>query len=316
MDSRGIKAMVEKHRYLLIGGTTKAATTSLFNYLSVHPEVCASSMKETRFLLDREYPLLSRHRCDDGIEKYEEFFGHCEGRKLRIEATPDYLYSGGTPGRIKDFLPEARVLFILREPVSRLVSWYKFARQYDSELADISFDDYVELMKTASAAGRKQHLLALEQGRYSVFLRPYFETLERDRICVIFYEELSKDPLPVMGEVCSFAGIDAGFYNGYDFKVYNQTGGTKNPRMHGLYRNMKYSLRKYTHDKRLLYSVLKAVKSAIEPAYTSLNSSPAGSISISGPTELFLKEYYCSEIRLIAELTGKPVPWRNGVADN
>ena len=44
-------------RYLIIGGTTKAGTTSLHAYLSDHPQVCASSIKETRFFLDRDYPL-------------------------------------------------------------------------------------------------------------------------------------------------------------------------------------------------------------------------------------------------------------------
>ena len=252
--------MAENHRYLIIGGTTKGATTSLFNYLSAHPEVCASSMKETRFLLDREYPLLSRYRFDDGLDKYEEFFGHCEDRKVRVEATPDYLYSPGTPRRIKDCFPQARVLFALREPLSRLVSWYKFSRQYDPDLRNITFDDYVALQKVPSP-GRKQHMLALEQGKYSLYLRPYFETLGRDRVLVVFFEELSESPLSVMAGICSFAGIDAAFFSDFDFRVFNRTGVTRSARFHGLYRGLKYNVRKYTHDKPAVHSILKRIRS-------------------------------------------------------
>ena len=60
------------HHYIIIGGTTKAATTSLYFYLADHPNVCASNIKETRFFLDADYPLPVKYRLEDGLEKYEK----------------------------------------------------------------------------------------------------------------------------------------------------------------------------------------------------------------------------------------------------
>ena len=94
-----------EERHLIIGGTTKAATTSLFNYLGTHPAICASSVKETRFFLDGDYPLPSKYRAEAGLERYGEFFRSCHADQWRLDATPDYLYSPGTPGRLRESLP-------------------------------------------------------------------------------------------------------------------------------------------------------------------------------------------------------------------
>src|SRR3712207_1668459 len=104
------RSNVKEHSYLIIGGTTKAATTSLFSYLADHPQICASSLKESRFFLDADYPVSSKCRFEDGLDKYDELFQHCrDDRLLRLEATPDYLYSAATPQKIKFSLPKAKL---------------------------------------------------------------------------------------------------------------------------------------------------------------------------------------------------------------
>ena len=120
---------VSNYQYLIVGGTTKAATTSLFNYLADHPAICAASYKETRFFLDKEYPLPSKYRYDSDIEVYNLLFSACDEDQFRLESTPDYLYCPSACERIATFLPRAKLVFSLREPISRLISWYRFAKQ-------------------------------------------------------------------------------------------------------------------------------------------------------------------------------------------
>jgi len=115
-EHRGVRAQrrrgdgkMSQGRYLIIGGTTKAGTTSLHAYLNDHPQVCASSIKETRFFLDRDYPLEAKYRSDDGLEYYEEYFAHRGAAAVRVEATPDYLYSPGTAARLAAALPQAAI---------------------------------------------------------------------------------------------------------------------------------------------------------------------------------------------------------------
>ena len=88
-----------KYQYLIVGGTTKSATTSLFFYLKDHPGICASSIKETRYWLEKSYPVRA-HKQYDGLNQFDHFFEHCNGG-IKMEATPDYLYSENAPENFK-----------------------------------------------------------------------------------------------------------------------------------------------------------------------------------------------------------------------
>jgi hypothetical protein len=297
-------------RYLIIGGTTKAATTSLFFYLKAHPQVCAANWKEVRFFLDDEYPLKSKHRLTDGLEKYADFYAHCTGNKLRVEATPDYLYSAGTPRQIKASLSRVKFLFILREPVSRLISWYRFAKQNDDIASDVSFDEYVRrLAQEEGREGRPQHMLALEQGRYSRYLKAYFEMFDRERIQVAFYEEFQQGPAAVLEDLCLFAGIEPGFYKDFDFKVYNKTETLRHPLMHKVYIGLRFHVRKFTHDKPLVHGSLSWLRQLFEPFYLRLNTRSGENTTVSPSTARFLQDYYAEEVGSLQELLDRKMPW-------
>src|SRR5436190_2707494 len=133
-----------KTEFLIIGGTTKAATTSLYFYLKEHPQVCVASMKETRFFLDKNYPLDIHLTIEKGISNYYDYFKKAEN-KLKIDITPDYLYCENTALSIKENLKNVKLVFILREPVSRMVSWYKFAMQNGFLHQHCLFQEYIDL---------------------------------------------------------------------------------------------------------------------------------------------------------------------------
>ena len=217
---------VGDYNYLIVGGTTKAATTSLFAYLTDHPAVCAATYKETRFFLSSDYPLPSKYRYKGDVEEYTSLFPNCDETQLRMESTPDYLYCEKACERITDFLPHAKLVFSLREPVSRLISWYRFAKQIGKLPETLSFDAYVELLFTvldSNAENEEQHLRTLRQGCYAIYLERYFNRFGPTRIHVLFYEGLAAQPAKVMMDLSDFAGIDAGFYRDYAFKVTNRT---------------------------------------------------------------------------------------------
>ncbi len=165
------------YHYLIIGGTTKAATTSLFTYLADHPAICAATYKETRFFLSSDYPLPSRYRYKGDIEEYNLLFSDSDETQLRMESTPDYLYCEEARERIAASLPSAKLVFSLREPISRLISWYRFAKQIGKLPQTLSFDAYVELLFTSTNhhnETEEQHLQTLQQGCYTVYLEHYF----------------------------------------------------------------------------------------------------------------------------------------------
>lgn len=298
---------VRDYKYMIIGGTTKSATTSIFFYLKEHPQVCTANMKEVCFFLDQDYPIRSKYRFEDGLEKYAEFYSHSADSKLRVEATPDYLYSFGTSDKIFKSLPNVKMVFLLRDPISRLISWYKFAKQNHHIGSNISFDDYVKMQ--ASDIKKSQHTMALEQGRYSVYLKPFFDIFGKEKVHVAFLEELSNNPQQVMFNICTFAGIDVEFYKNFKFEIYNRTMKMRSPSMHRMYKILRKNIKKRVHDKVLINKCLKRIRELLEPCYIKVNSLGGEKIEPSETTFAFLKKYYGNEKSSLEFLINRSIPW-------
>lgn len=214
---------VSSASYLIIGGAPKAGTTSLFRWLAAHPQVCASSIKETRFFLDADYPVPCAVRFNgSNLADYDGYFRHCKEQRslIRVDATPDYLYSG-TAVRIAELLPKARIVFIVRDPVDRMVSWYKYARQRGMIGNGMSFQDYVlEQAGRPPGPATPVHLRALDQCRYENYLQPFRHAFG-GRCLIIEFEALKNDPCGTVKKLCAFAGLDGAFYESYSFRAEN-----------------------------------------------------------------------------------------------
>jgi len=302
---------VRDYQYFIIAGTTRAGTTSLFSYFKKHPQVCAANIKETRFFLDAEYPLPSKYRFEDNLDKYDEFFGHCSDRKFRMEATPDYLYSPATPLKIKKSLPKVKLIFVLREPVSRLISWYKFAKQMGFLTSSITFEAYVQdqLRGLENGMPRPQHMRALEQGRYSYYLKPYFDLFSPEQICVIWFEDLKDQTLQIAEQICAFLVIDPAFFETFDFKLYNQARTMRNSSIHRAYMETRRRLRYNVNRLTIIRKFLHSIRLAIDPIYMRFNALPSEEFMIPDKIKIFLYDYYKHESDLLADFLGNSVPW-------
>ena len=132
---------------LVIAGAPKCGTTSLFEWLVDHPQVCGSSVKETRYFVDRGARWLNPRANfhDHGLDGYEAYFRHCDGArsKLIVEGTPVYLYQATAPPALASIEPRPQLLFILRRPSDRVYSVYNSARNEASLPPGLTFSDYV-----------------------------------------------------------------------------------------------------------------------------------------------------------------------------
>ena len=72
---------------LIIGGSPKCGTSSLFYWLKDHPEICASDIKETGFLLDKVWSFNEVNYITHGLEGYSRLFPSYKGEKIVMEAT-------------------------------------------------------------------------------------------------------------------------------------------------------------------------------------------------------------------------------------
>jgi len=330
----------KEQQYLIIGGTTKAATTSLYYYLADHPDVHPASRKETRFFIDEDYPVppSSKIGWSTAPGKFDETYFKGATERYRLEATPDYLYSTGTPQRLKDTLPDVKVIFLLRDPVTRMISWYKYARQRANIPESMSFEDYTEKqlnheyfeeakqsrleIKAKEAANKDRaseemgfegvpssyFLCALEHGCYAAHLENYFDVLGRENVKVYCYEDLCVDPQAVLVDLCQFASMPESFYSDYDFKVFNRSRKMKSAKLNKAYSSLRAAVRKRTHNLPI-HKVLRQLRRWSDPLYYRLNGQEMPKIEVSTTLQEKLNHYYKEDVERLEQLLGRTLPW-------
>jgi len=226
----------------VIAGAPKCGTTSIFDYLTRHPEICGSTVKETRYLIDRGYSLFNKKRnyYKDGLKGYEYYFNHCESEQYRLEVTPDYIYQQ-LPIKIFQELPETpKIIFILRRPSDRIFSLYQFAVNNMAVLdASITFSDYVQLLRNDRSYFHGRHVLqnAIEHSKYINYLKKW-QAVFKENVYVFLFEDLRKDPCKFMKTIANDLDITGDFFESLQYEKRNVTYKVRNQRLHSIQRRL------------------------------------------------------------------------------
>ncbi len=255
---------------LIIGGVHKAGTTSVFTYLSMHPQVCGSSTKEIGFFMPLKYG-----KEIGTMHEYSAYWSHCDSdKKYYLEASPSYIYGGEQiADRIKKELgSEVKMIFILRNPADRLFSFYERKKANAYLGGNINFRSFVERSMAMRDIDMEEHrddeeaifIRGIREGFYMDSLPPWFDKFE-DHLKILFFEDLKHDSSQFMKELCEWLGLDFGTYSPNDFRVENQTIAYRNRWMHktllSLNKKFESFWRKNVRLKRLLRSLYKGVNS-------------------------------------------------------
>jgi hypothetical protein len=186
-------------------GAQKGGTTTLFEHLRRHPDLCLPADKEAPFFNRPE--LYSR-----GAEHlFSTYFPQPlpEGRLLGT-VTPQYMCIAGCAARLADAFPDCRLIALLRDPVDRAYSHYRMAARRGQD--ERTFDDAITAMLApeALAAARTSTALAetyVAWGEYGRVLGDYLERFDRERLLIVYTDDLERDPAAVIGSICEFLGV-------------------------------------------------------------------------------------------------------------
>ena len=195
-----------------IVGAPKCGTSAVNRYLKSHPDVFMSEDKEPHyFSTDLDYtPRAFRY----SREQYLALFPAEKGAAVYGEATPYYLYSRAAAPNIHDFNPRARILIMLRNPADMLHSLHSHMLYTGDETLE-DFDAALE-----AEAGRRQGVGVPEIvpftamvfyrhiARYTDQVRRYFETFDRDQVCVMIFDDLQADTPGEYVRLLRFLGVD------------------------------------------------------------------------------------------------------------
>lgn len=174
----------------VIVGAPKAGTTSLARWLGEHPGAFIAPEKEVRYF--------NLHH-DRGQDWYRSRFAEARPGQLAGEATPGYLYDDAALQRIQAEVPDATLLVLLRDPVARAWSQYQFFRAMGVEHE--SWDVLVQ----EPDRGSFDHV---GHSRYLPRLEVLGRICGRDRVRVLFTEELRVDPVGTLAALAADLGLD------------------------------------------------------------------------------------------------------------
>jgi hypothetical protein len=187
----------------LIVGEMRCGSTTLWELLSRHKRVFFPEEKEVHFFDGRN------GNWDRGVAEYAGLFADAGPDQICGEATPDYLFHDHACGRIRQIVPDARLLVILRDPVARAWShyWHNVRRGRETLTFDQALDAEAERLSSGDA-DQRSHCSYTARGHYIQQLRHYESALSREQICVTFLEDLTKNPLAEMKRVCDHLDLE------------------------------------------------------------------------------------------------------------
>lgn len=293
---------------LIIAGVEKAGTTSLFWYLSQHPEIYASHLKEINYFFPR--------KRDGGLEpitEYAKHYAHHRGEPYRLEASPSYWYGGpAVIAAIQQTLGRPRIVISLREPASRFWSAYTFLVSMGRLDRTLAVDEYLAQCEDVERQQRgwpeRARHTPLSIGLYYDYLLPWLDAFGRE-LKVVFAESLLSQPQAVVSDLCGWLEIDGAVADRLDYRPRNET---IRPRSYAVAKAADAGRRRLN---RWLWRS-PAMRRALRTAYRAVNSGGKAETLEPRVREQLEAFYSRSNTLLAAELIGRGYtelpPWLSG----
>lgn len=189
-------------------GAAKAGTTSIYEYLSQHPQVFFPRIKEPHFFTQVR-PSPEQRFFIEAIRdraEYARLFEKACGFPIVGDASPSYLWHPEVPARIRAQVPDARIAIILRDPVERAYSHYLM--DYREGVQSLPFYDALIEDMNRPQRGWGVSSLYFELGQYAEQVERYLQTFPSGQIRIAFFDDLRRDVRYVLKELAGFLGID------------------------------------------------------------------------------------------------------------
>ena len=271
---------MEKQPSFFIVGAMKAGTSNLRSLLHQHPQV----------FLSIETGYFGTKSAKKGLDWYLEHFKEAKPGQVQGDKSPNYYFYRNVAKEMHAFNPKAKLIWILREPISRAYSdyWFSIYRGKDYK----SFEEAVELEFLGK---RKENRHYLFRSDYSTFIKRFLKYFPVEQMLFIKLDDLYNDPVMTARQCFSFLAVDETFAVKQEEKLQNPT---HLPRSFYLnYLNSKLFANNYP----VLRFRIRALLKRKTPGYPKLD--PA--------MKTRLKDHFRPQITELEKLTGLTFPeWK------
>lgn len=283
----------------LVIGVEKGGTTWLHAQLKKHPEIFLPNTKEIHFFNKYNSNFIAHDYFKFGLEWYGEFFKDYNGQKAIGEITPMYICDPEAPFRIKQMLPEVKIIAILRNPVDRAYSHYWMAKQ----------KNHTKIATFKEAIEQKEPRF-IERGLYYKQLKIYYELFDAQQIMVVFSDEVFKNPEYWISKICKFLGVNE-FYFQNDRSIQEKVFEASAYKSTFLLNKQIYLVHKMRRNKTLS-SVLNWMKrKGFADSIKKMNTVEKQYDKIPEGEALMLQEYYKEDLNALSSLLNRELPFRS-----
>jgi hypothetical protein len=272
-------------------GVQKAGTSWLYECLLDHPRIWGPPKKELRYF-DNE------KNYDKGANWYQQWFANAPTLAVIGEFTPGYCAHPAAAERMDAFFDDVRLLVSLRDPVDRLLSQVRHYIRNGN-------------IQTEPRAGKVDLRLDMIneriaiRSRYTESLQPFFERFPREKIKIIFFEDLKSEPVSVTQDVYHFLGVNR---NLEPTTATKKVGGSYIPRSKTLEALKQWVSRISNHQPLLGQLVDRLRRSRLSRFYKNLNGK-ALQLNTTDAQRAKLEEEFADEYSNLEDLIGEPTPW-------
>jgi len=290
----------------LIVGAAKSGTSSLHSYLSKHPDIYMPEKRKelyfwhiatntNRSIIDHA----GQGNIPTKLDEYLEYFKGASQGQITGEACPSYLYfREHVLENLKKHhskWKDIKIVIILREPVSRIISQYRFVCK---KRLDPEFLDFSDSLKIETVRVKENKLLPdlfyTDVSKYSDQVRFYLNNFNNVHICL--YDDLKEDPRGLLEQLCGFLKVDGSRLPELEFEIVNASSDAK---------KLKYpSLEKIVRNaaRPLLGWLPESFKASLKTKFEDSISEP---VVVSNEEIVYLNKQFEPEIQTLENIIGR-----------
>lgn len=272
----------------MIVGAEKSGTTWLADMLRQHPQVFVPAQKELHYFnhcMD-ESPHLENYNFTKPVDWYLNFYRAAGPGQTLGEACPAYLWDEAAPSRIHDFHAGVRIVIILRDPVDRFLSAYRYGVQRGSVIPADAQTIYTKYRK-----------LLLERGLYFGQVKRYLDLFPREQVAVFLYDDLRRDSRAFLLNVETFLGVSPHLPGNVDEDI-NAAGAPRFPILSRAFA----AFRRWTRAHKLTWLIEPARRLGLAEwltrarARNKSRSAPASATDVSVFDRGWLRRFYADDV--------------------
>ena len=277
----------------LVGGAPKCGTSSLAKSLAAHSEVFVPVAQEVPYFHCANYE-------EKGASWYASHFKKAGHRQRCGETTPDYLADAGSPARIARDLPAVKLLFMVRDPVSRAHSHYWHRQRSGREAR--TFAEVVRHELRSTDAETNGYLL--KHGRFTANLTRYRARFDDERLMVIALEDLKTRGDAIMNDVASFLSLQSA-------PVLLRDNSASVPKSEGVASAMRGFVQHQGVAKKAIRALIPdGVRRGVRRRLLRVNAKPADKPAFDEEARELLRGTFADERASLSALLGRDFSWR------